>query len=197
VERCGRIRYINRVSDEKTLIARSQAGDREAFSELIRRYEDRIFRLAQKVCARAPEEADGVHQETFVTALEKIQQFENRSTLGTWLYRIAANLCFMRLRAKSRTMALPLDSDDLLEDPAPDPASAAARAELQNAVVRALEALPSDYRLVVTLRDIEGLSAEETSKILKLSIPAVKSRLHRGRLYLREKLRFFKPAMAQ
>jgi RNA polymerase sigma-70 factor (ECF subfamily) len=98
----------------------------------------------------------------------------------------------MRLRAQSRTMTLPLDSDDLMEDPSPGPASAAARAELQNAVVHALEALPSDYRLVVTLRDIQGLSAEETAKILKLSIPAVKSRLHRGRLYLREKLSYFK-----
>lgn len=177
---------------EKDLIERSRVGDREAFSELIRKYEDRIFRLAHKVCAQAPQEAEGVHQDTFVTALEKIQQFENRSALGTWLYRIAANLCFMRLRAQSRTMTLPLDSDDLMEDPSPGPASAAARAELQNAVVHALEALPSDYRLVVTLRDIQGLSAEETAKILKLSIPAVKSRLHRGRLYLREKLSYFK-----
>ena len=181
---------------EKDLISRSQSGDRAAFSELILQYEDRIFRLAQKVCARAPAEAEGVHQDTFVTALEKIQQFENRSALGTWLYRIAANLCFMRLRAKSRTMTVPLDSDDLMEDPSPGPASVAARAELQRAVVSALEALPSDDRMVVTLRDIHGLSAEETSKILKLSIPAVKSRLHRGRLYLREKLRLFKPAIA-
>ena len=93
-------------------------------------------------------------------------------------------------------MTVPLDSDDLMEDPSPGPASVAARAELQRAVVSALEALPSDDRMVVTLRDIHGLSAEETSKILKLSIPAVKSRLHRGRLYLREKLRLFKPAIA-
>ena len=181
------------MDSEQELIARSQAGDREAFAQLVRRYEDRIFHLAHKVCAQAPQEADGVHQETFVTALEKIQQFENRSALGTWLYRIAANVCFMRLRAKSRSMTLPLDSEDLLPDPAPGPASAAARTELQKAVVSAPEALPSDYRLVVTLRDIQGLSAEETSRMLHLSIPAVKSRLHRGRLFLREKLLLFKP----
>jgi len=180
------------MTSESDLIKRSQAGDREAFSELVRQYEDRIFRLAQKVCAQSPQEAEGVHQETFVTALEKIQQFENRSALGTWLYRIAANLCFMRLRAKHRSATQPLDSEDLLADPAPDPASAAARAEMQEAVVKALETLPSDYRLVVTLRDIQGLSAEETSKTLSLSIPAVKSRLHRGRFYLREKLLSFK-----
>jgi len=179
------------MDSEQQLIARSQAGDREAFAQLVRRYEDRIFRLAHKVCAQSPQEAEGVHQETFVTALEKIQQFENRSALGTWLYRIAANLCFMRLRSKGRSMTGPLDSGDLLPDPAPGPATAAARAELQNAVVKALEGLPSDYRLVVTLRDIQGLSAEETSRMLHLSIPAVKSRLHRGRLYLREKLRAF------
>jgi RNA polymerase sigma-70 factor (ECF subfamily) len=182
------------VPSEEELIERSQRGDREAFSQLIHQYQDRIYLLARKVCAQAPQEAEGVHQETFVTALEKIQQFENRSALGTWLYRIAANLCFMRLRAKRRSVTQPLEFDDLLEDPAPDPASAAARAELQGAVEKALESLPTDYRLVVTLRDIQGLSAEETSKILKLSIPAVKSRLHRGRVYLREKLLLFKPA---
>jgi RNA polymerase sigma-70 factor (ECF subfamily) len=182
------------MTNEQVLIERSRAGDRGAFSQLVRQYEDRIFRLAHKVCAQAPQEAEGVHQETFVTALEKIQQFENKSALGTWLYRIAANLCFMRLRAKHLSATQPLDDEDLAADPAPDPANAAARAELQKAVVSALEALPSDYRLVVTLRDIQGLSAEETSKLLKLSIPAVKSRLHRGRLYLREKLRPFKSA---
>ena len=190
---------------ESDLIQRSQAGDKEAFSELLRQYADRIYRLAQKVCAQAPEEAEGVHQDTFVTALEKIQQFENRSTLGTWLYRIAANLCFMRLRAKNRSPTLSLDAaldsestrppsgSNMLKDPSPDPASAAARKELQEAVVRALEALPSDYRMVVTLRDIQGKSTEETAALLHLSPPAIKSRLHRGRLFLREKLRPFSP----
>ena len=95
---------------EQELIERSRAGDREAFAELIRQYGDRIYRLAQQVCARAPAEADGVHQETFVTALEKIQQFENRSALGTWLYRIAANLCFMRLRNKHHSATESLDT---------------------------------------------------------------------------------------
>ena len=193
------------MSDEKELITRSQTGDREAFAELIRQYGDRIYRLAQKVCEQAPQEADGVHQQTFVTALEKIQHFENRSALGTWLYRIAANLCFMRLRNKhhSATQSLETWSEnrgtlrgmpkDALKDTAPGPAAVAARNELQEAVVHALEALPSDYRLVLTLRDIQGMSAEETAATLHLSIAAVKSRLHRGRLFLREKLRPFSP----
>jgi len=196
------------VSNEQELIARSRAGDRKAFAELIRQYGDRIYRLAQQVCTRAPAEADGVHQETFVTALEKIQQFENRSTLGTWLYRIAANLCFMRLRDKhiSATQSLDVWSEkrgtlrgvpkDALKDPALGPAATAARKELQEAVVHALEALPSDYRLVLTLRDIQGMSAEETATKLNLSVAAVKSRLHRGRLFLREKLRPFSPPKA-
>ena len=190
---------------EQELIERSRAGDREAFAELIRQYGDRIYRLAQQVCARASAEADGVHQETFVTALEKIQQFENRSALGTWLYRIAANLCFMRLRNKHHSATQSLDTWsekhgslagaplDSLKDPSLGPAAAASRKELQEAVVQALEALPSDYRLVLTLRDIQGMSAEETATSLNLSVAAVKSRLHRGRLFLREKLRPFSP----
>ncbi|MFA5975251.1 MAG: sigma-70 family RNA polymerase sigma factor [Elusimicrobiota bacterium] len=191
--------------NESELIRRSQAGDREAFAELIRWYGDPIFRLARQVCAQAPAEADGVHQDTFVTALEKIQQFQNRSQLGTWLYRIAANLCLMRLRSKHRSAAVSLDASlqdsdqgpasfqDHLKDPAPDPVAAAKRRELQEAVIHALEALPADYRLVVTLRDIQGLSTEETAVQLQLSEAAVKSRLHRGRLFLREKLLPFHP----
>lgn len=188
------------MDNESDLIQRSRRGDRRAFAELVHSYQDRIFRLAQKICAQAPSEADGVHQETFVTALEKIQQFENKSALGTWLYRIAANLCFMRLRAKRRasTISLDLALDEGREDPAPlkdsalDPAGEAARKQLQEAVTLALEALPTDYRMTVLLRDIQGLSAEETAETLHLSVSAVKSRLHRGRLFLREKLMRFR-----
>src|SRR5690348_13571346 len=128
--------------NERELIERSRKGDRQAFAELVRQYQDRIFRLAQKVCAQEPQEAEGVHQDTFVKALEKIQQFENRSALGTWLYRIAANLCFMRLRSKSRSGALSLDSlpagQEVIPDPAPGPAGEAALRQLQSAVVQAL-----------------------------------------------------------
>ncbi len=181
---------------ESELIERSKAGDVEAFSQLIRNYENKIFSLAHHVCAGMPSDAEDVYQETFLSAFKNIKGFKNRSNLGTWLYRIAANLCWVRFRKKKREPVVSIldrhrtDENEVpweFKDWFPNPEEVSRKKELQEAVVKALSELPSDYRLVVTLRDIEGLSAEETAKILKLSIPAVKSRLHRGRIYLRER----------
>ncbi|OGS41200.1 MAG: hypothetical protein A2506_00860 [Elusimicrobia bacterium RIFOXYD12_FULL_66_9] len=184
------------VKAERSLIDRSRQGDGEAFSLLVRRYEDRIFRLAKSVCSGLPSEAEDVYQETFLTAFKKIKGFRQDSDLGTWLYRIASNLCFMRHRKKKSEPFVPLldrphDHDDepghrQFPDGLPTPEEAARKKELVDHVAKALGKLPMDYRLVLTLRDIEGLSNEETAKILKLSLAAVKSRLHRGRLFLRD-----------
>ncbi|MDD5302796.1 MAG: sigma-70 family RNA polymerase sigma factor [Elusimicrobia bacterium] len=180
---------------ERDLIERSRNGDAEAFSRLIGRYEDRIYRLAKSVCTGLPAEADDVYQDTFLTAFKKLKSFRGDSELGTWLYRIASNLCLMRRRKKIREPFVPLldrahDHDDApahqFRDWSPTPEEAANKKELALKVSGALAKLPMDYRLVLTLRDVEGLSAGETAKILKLSVPAVKSRLHRGRLFLRD-----------
>lgn len=180
---------------ERDLIERSRNGDAAAFTSLIRRYEDRIFRLAKHVCAGLPAEADDVYQETFLTAFKKLRSFRGDSELGTWLYRIASNLCLMRRRRKKGEPFVPLldrphGHDDAparqFRDWSPTPEEAADKKELAAKVAGALAKLPVDYRLVVTLRDVEGLSAEETARILRLSVPAVKSRLHRGRLFLRD-----------
>lgn len=180
---------------ERELIERSRNGDAEAFSRLIGRYEDRIYRLAKTVCTGLSAEADDVYQDTFLTAFKKLKSFRGDSELGTWLYRIASNLCLMRRRKKSSEPFVPLldrehDHDGApahqFRDWSPTPEEAARKKELVEKVSGALAKLPMDYRLVLTLRDVEGLSAEETAKILKLSIPAVKSRLHRGRLFLRD-----------
>ncbi|MBI3564405.1 MAG: sigma-70 family RNA polymerase sigma factor [Elusimicrobia bacterium] len=182
---------------EKELIERSRNGDADAFTALIARYEDKIYRLARNVCAGMPSDADDVYQETFVTAFQKLKSFRSDSDLGTWLYRIASNLCFMRYRKKKSEPFVPLldrpHSHEEGEGPAlrvpdkaPTPEEHARKKELTAAVAGALARLPVDYRLVVVLRDVEGLSAEETAKVLKLSVAAVKSRLHRGRLFLRD-----------
>lgn len=183
-------------NSEEQLIDRSRRGDSEAFSLLVGRYEDRIFRLAKNVCAGLPAEAEDVYQETFLTAFKKIKGFRQDSELGTWLYRIASNLCLMRHRKKKSEPFVPLldrphDHDDesahrQYPDGLPTPEEAARKKELVDQVAKALGKLPVDYRLVLTLRDIEGLSNEETAKILKLSLAAAKSRLHRGRLFLRD-----------
>lgn len=181
--------------EERDLIEKSRNGDAEAFGRLVRRYEDRIYRLAKSVCAGLPAEADDVYQETFLTAFKKLPGFRGEADLGTWLYRIAANLCFMRHRKKKREPFVPLldrphehdaETEHQFPDWEPTPEEIAGKAELVEQVGKALVALPVDYRLVVTLRDVEGLSNEKTAEILKLSVAAVKSRLHRGRLFLRQ-----------
>ncbi|OGR95804.1 MAG: hypothetical protein A2V88_13905 [Elusimicrobia bacterium RBG_16_66_12] len=180
---------------ERDLIERSRSGDVQAFSRLIGRYEDRIYRLAKHVCVGLPAEADDVYQDTFLTAFKKLKSFRGDSELGTWLYRIASNLCLMRRRKKSSEPFVPLldsphDHDDgaahQFRDWSTTPEEAANKKELVEKVTGALAKLPMDYRLVLTLRDVEGLSTAETAKILKLSVAAVKSRLHRGRLFLRD-----------
>jgi RNA polymerase sigma-70 factor (ECF subfamily) len=181
--------------EERRLIERSRRGDAEAFGQLVRRYEDRIYRLAKSVCAGLPAEAADVYQETFITAYQKLGAFRGDSDLGTWLYRIAANLCFMRHRKKRREPFVPLldlphDHEDgarhQFRDWEPTPEEIAGKKELLDQVARALAALPMEYRLAVTLRDIEGLSNEKTARILGLSLAAVKTRVHRGRLFLRD-----------
>lgn len=186
---------IATMTTERAQIELSRNGDAAAFTRLVRRYEGRIFSLAKSVCAGLPAEAEDVYQETFLTAFKKIRGFRGEAELGTWLYRIAANLCFMRHRKKKREpfVALldrPHDHDDgnahQFRDWEPTPEEIAGKKELVDQVSKALAALPVDYRLVLTLRDIEGLSNEKTAEILELSLPAVKSRLHRGRLFLRD-----------
>jgi RNA polymerase sigma-70 factor (ECF subfamily) len=193
--RLAEIAYNRHVPVERKLIELSRGGDVEAFSRLIGRYEDRIYRLAKTVCTGLSAEADDVYQDTFLTAFKKLKTFRGESELGTWLYRIASNLCLMRRRKRSSEPFVPLldlphDHDDAsahqFRDWSPTPEEAANKKELTEKVSGALAKLPMDYRLVLTLRDVEGLSAEETAKILKLSVPAVKSRLHRGRLFLRD-----------
>ncbi|MDE2038412.1 MAG: sigma-70 family RNA polymerase sigma factor [Elusimicrobia bacterium] len=182
---------------ERELIEKSRAGDAEAFGLLMRRYEDRVYRLAKSVCAALPAESDDVYQETFLTAFKKLGGFRSQSGLGTWLYRIASNLCLMRHRKKRREPLVSLperssageDSEALqFSDRELTPEELAGKRELLERVGAALAELSVEQRMVVVLRDIEGLSNERTARVLKLGLAAVKSRLHRARGLLKEKL---------
>ncbi len=187
--------------DESTLVAQSRQGDTVAFGELVRRYEAKIFRLAQHVTQNR-EDAEDVLQETFMKAYEHLDQFQGNSKFYTWIVRIAVNQALMKLRRRKTDKSVSLDEtidtgeDTIVREIAAwdeDPEQRFSREELGGILDTAVESLEPPYRSVFVLRDIEELSTEETADALGLSIPAVKSRLLRARLQLREKLtRYFK-----
>ena len=187
--------------DESQLVTQSREGDTTAFNELVRRYEGKIFRLAQHV-TQNKEDAEDVLQETFLKAYEHLDQFKGDSKFYTWIVRIAVNQALMKLRRRKTDKSVSLDETiDTGEDTVTreiaawdeDPEQRFSREELGSILDSAVQSLEPLYRSVFVLRDIEELSTEETAEALGLSIPAVKSRLLRARLQLRERLtRFFK-----
>jgi len=187
--------------DESVLLAQAREGDTRAFAELVRRYEGKIFRLAQHITQNR-EDAEDVLQETFMKAYEHLDQFKGDSKFYTWIVRIAVNQALMKLRRRKTDKSVSLDEQiDTGEDTVvreiaawgEDPEQHFSREELGQILDTAIQSLEPPYRSVFVLRDIEEMSTEETAEALGLSVPAVKSRLLRARLQLREKLtRFFK-----
>jgi len=188
-------------TDESVLVTQAREGDTTAFGELVRRYENKIFRLAQHITQNR-EDAEDVLQETFLKAYEHLDQFQGNSKFYTWIVRIAVNQALMKLRRRKTDKSVSIDENiDTGEDTivreiaawGEDPEQRFSREELGEILDSAIQSLEPPYRSVFVLRDIEDLSTEETAEALDLSIPAVKSRLLRARLQLREKLtRYFK-----
>lgn len=185
------------------LIEAVKRDRRSAFRDLVGVYEHRIYRFASRMCRNA-EDARDVLQDTFLAAFRAIGDFRGEAKFSTWLFRIAANACRkMRRRGKfepERELSLDEfmpDSDargvSATADPAPDPEAVAMTAEVRRALEAGIADLPPPYRVVLVLRDVEGFSAEEVAEILELSVPAVKSRLHRARLFLRQQLAKHRP----
>ena len=186
--------------DEHLLVAAAKRGDMHAFEELVSRYEAKIFRLAMNI-TRNREDAEDAMQDAFLKSYAHLKDFQGDSRFYTWLVRIAANEALMRLRKRRPSqfsLDEPVESDeDLLprelEDWGPSPEQRFAQTEMHEILGEAIGKLEPDFRVVFTLRDIEELSTEETAKMLGISIPAVKSRLLRARLKLRQKLdRYFR-----
>jgi RNA polymerase sigma-70 factor (ECF subfamily) len=182
------------------LIRAAKKGDREAFTSLVRRYEETIYRFSFKMC-RDREKAEETLQDTFVSVYRKLGTFDGKSKFSTWLYAIVTNNCLMKQRRrKMQDLEDPLEMYD--DPPGPDggrrrqpmvqwdetPADQLMTKELRSLLDRAIDALPVDYRVVFVLRDVEGRSNEETAKILHLSVEATKSRLRRARAFLRDQL---------
>jgi RNA polymerase sigma-70 factor (ECF subfamily) len=177
---------------DEALVRRAQDGDERAFGELVTRYEAKVYNLAMKM-VRNPEDAEDVLQDTFLRAYRAIKLFRGHSTFSTWVYRITANSALMRLRKKQLPTVSIEDADEReapvnIADWTPGPVDQLLSQETRQVMNEAIEALPPEFRQVFVLRDIEELSNTETAEILGLSVAAVKSRLHRARLKVRDRL---------
>jgi RNA polymerase sigma-70 factor, ECF subfamily len=191
--------------DEHLLVAAAKSGDTSAFEELVNRYERKIFRLTMNI-TRNREDAEDAMQDAFMKAYSHLDRFQEESRFYTWLVRIAANEALMRLR-KRRPNQVSLDEpveseDDFLpqqiEDWGPSPEQRYAQTEMRDILRDVIEDLTPDFRVVFVLRDVEGLSTEETAEAVGISEAAVKSRLLRARLKLRQKLdRHFRKGVEQ
>lgn len=189
------------VFDESALVAKAQGGDVSAFSQLITQYERKIYRLAKRI-TQSDEDAEDVLQDSFMKAYEHLDSFQGNSKFYTWLVRITVNEALMKLRKRKGDKTVSLDDPgDNGDEPIVreiavwegDPEQRYSQEELRSLLDDAIQNLKPSFRTVFLLRDVEELSTEETASLLNLSIPAVKSRLLRARLDLRERLtRMFK-----
>ena len=182
--------------NEATLVAEARAGRHEAFTELVKRYERHIYRLALNITHNR-EDAEDVLQESFLKAYSHLDQFQGNSRFYTWLVRIAVNEALMKLRKRHADKSVSVDDvvetdDDLMPREIVEwrdtPEQRYAKVELQDILNEAIEGLEPAFRTVFVLRDVENFSTEETAQLLNLSVPAVKSRLLRARLKLRQRL---------
>lgn len=184
--------------EDEELVRRAQAHDQAAFEALVRRHHEHVYRLALTM-TKNPRDAEEIEQETFLNVFRKLGSFRGDSKFSSWLYRVTANFALMRLRKQRRQPSVLLDdllphfyesgeferaqsdwshqADKLLENK-----------ELGAQIHGALEKLPEKYRIILVMRDVEGLSNDEIAHTLGMSIPAVKSILHRSRLFVREQL---------
>ena len=179
--------------DAPRFLDRLRAGDAPAFEELVMTYQHRVFGVALRMLGNRAE-AEEVAQEAFVRAHRALGDFRGDAKLSTWLYAITSRLCLNRLASGERRMARQGEDALLrLSDAGPRPDAALERRELETALGRAIAELPEDRRIVVVLRDLEGLSYEEIAQVLELELGTVRSRLHRARADLKDKLERFFP----
>lgn len=180
---------------ESEIIERATRGDRLAQAEIVQKHERMVYNLALKLVGN-PDDAENVLQETFLKVLEALPSFRGGSTLSTWIYRIATNYALMHLRNKKRTfvpiddlVAANSDSHEHLSKTEPsDPLKEVLNSELREHLKQAIDELPPKFKAVFILKDVEGFSLNEISTDLAMSLPAVKSNLHRARLFLRNRL---------
>jgi RNA polymerase sigma-70 factor (ECF subfamily) len=179
--------------EEKQLIELAKSGDRKALAQLVKDNEQTVYNFSFKIC-RDRHKAEHIMQETFFSMIKSLHQFDGNSKLSTWLYRIVSNHCLMLARKDKAKSFVSIDNeDDLYEDKytadwTSIPNQNIENDELKRILDESINKLSPEYRIVFLLRDVEGLSTEETAEMTELSVPAVKSRLHRARAFLRKEL---------
>ena len=185
--------------NDRALVEQLKAGNEEALLEVLNRYSEKVHNLAMRI-SRSQEDTEEIMQDVFHTVFRKIHNFEVKSGFSSWLYRITVNSAFMKLRKRRQHSAISLEEitpgvkeswvSERREDS--DANFMSSRHELRAHLEAAITRLPEEYRMIFILRDVDGLSNQEVGEVLGISVPAVKSRLHRSRLLLRKKLqRFF------
>jgi RNA polymerase sigma-70 factor, ECF subfamily len=188
-----------RVDRDAALLEALRRGDPNAMEQLVETYADRVYRLTFRITG-SKEDAEEATQDALWTAGRKIGTFKGDSAFGSWLYRIAANMAYMKLRtrkAKAREIALDdvlpsLDDGGLhfepMDDWSPKVEDQTLNGELREVLDTAIAELPPEYRAALVLHDVEGMPNPDVAEALGISLPAVKSRIHRSRLYLRKRL---------
>jgi RNA polymerase sigma-70 factor (ECF subfamily) len=185
--------------DDGVLVEQCRQGDSEATERLILKYQNRIYNAILRICAN-PDDAAELTQDTFVKVIENIDRFKGRSSFYTWAFRIGVNLTLNYCQRKVRIGFRSLDAEDnedngqakqvlkefLADDSSPNPAVVAANKELGEIVVDALMKLREEQRVVVVLRDIEGMNYAQIAEVLDIELGTVRSRLSRARSNLRE-----------
>lgn len=188
----------DKTRDDRELVEALQRGEQGAVETLVDRYGGWIYRVARRLLGD-PRDAEEVTQDVLLIVVQKVQTFRGEAAFSSWLYRIAANAAYQRLRSRRARAEVPLepflpvfDDDGRLAEPVADWSAQledpAVAAEARAALERAIAHLPDDYRVVILLRDVEELPNEEVADVLGLSVAAVKSSLHRARLVLRREL---------
>jgi RNA polymerase sigma-70 factor (ECF subfamily) len=194
-----RLEMAEEIRSETELVARAIQGEKKALAEIVAQNERLVYNTALRLLAD-PKEAECVLQETFLKVFQALPEFKGQSSLSTWIYRIATNYALMRIRSRKKASSSLDDVENQVSISALEtfnrsvgnnPLRAVVNEELRSAMEKAIAELPAKFRSVFVLKDIEGFSLKEISDMLGLTLAAVKSNLHRARLFLRNRLTEF------
>ena len=186
---------------EESLVREFQGGNLKAYDKIAEIYQKKIYGLSFKL-TRNQMDAQDVTQEVLLTLFRKIKMFQGKSAFSSWVYRITLNTSYMKLRSKKKEPNISIDElmpsfngagfqQEKIQDWSENTESLMFNTETRDVINKAVDLLPKKEKVVFLLRDVEGLSTEKTGEILDLTVPAVKSRLHRARLFLRKKLSYY------